>query len=407
MQFGHLVVAQIPGGQPVLAQARDQRADFAAIAHLHADEDMRPPWIRVAVIELGDVAGAEQGAELPEAARLLGNRDGQNGLALLAQFGAFGNEPQAVEVHVGAARHGDQRPVFRLAALDPGLGASDRQSPGRLEDRTRILEHVLDRRADRVVVDQDHFVHQLAAQPKGFDAHLLDRNAVGEQPHLLELHSPAGGQRTRHRIRVDRLHANQSDLRPQPFDVGADARNQSPPADRDENGVDRPAVLTQDFHADGALACDHVGIVVGMHEGQFFAPGNLQGMRIGVVVGIAEQHHAGAARRDRRRLDLRRGGRHDDGGAAAKPLRRQRNALGMVAGRGGDHAALELRGAQMRHFVVGAPQFEGKHRLQVLALEQNGVTEPPRQRGRDVQRRFNRHVVDTRAEDLFEVIGFQ
>ena len=131
--------------------------------------------------------------------------------------------------------------------------------------------------------------------------------------------------------------------RAQALHVRGDAGDQAAAADGDEDRVDRPAVLAQDLHADGALAGDHVRIVVGMHEGELFAPGDLQRMRVGLVVGVAVQHHAGAARRDRGDLDLRRGDRHDDGRAAAELLRRQRHALGVVAGRGGDHAALELR----------------------------------------------------------------
>jgi hypothetical protein len=54
----------------------------------------------------------------------------------------------------------------------------------------------------------------------------------------------------------------------------------------------------------------------------------------------------------------------------AELLRRQRHALGMVAGRGADHAALALRRRQVGDLVVGAAQLEAEHRLHVLALEQ-------------------------------------
>jgi len=124
---------------------------------------------------------------------------------------------------------------------------------------------------------------------------------------------------------------------------------------------------------------------------------------IGVVVGLAVQHHFGAARRHRVDLDLRRGHRHDDDGAAAELLRGQRHALRMVAGAGRDHAALERGRRQVRHLVVRAAQLEREHRLQVLALEQQRVAEALRQAGRALERRFDGHVVDARLEDAFDV----
>ena len=65
--------------------------------------------------------------------------------------------------------------------LDPGLGAGDGQRARRLEHHARVLEHVLDRRAHLVGVDEHHLVDQLAAQAEGLLADLLHRHAVGEQ----------------------------------------------------------------------------------------------------------------------------------------------------------------------------------------------------------------------------------
>ena len=113
-------------------------------------------------------------------------------------------------------------------------------------------------------------------------------------------------------------------------------------AHRDEHRVDRPLALAQDLHADGALAGDDVGIVVGMHEDEAEPALELHRVRVGLGVAVAVQHHLGAARRDRVHLDLRRGHRHDDGGAAAELLRGERHALRVVARAGGDHAARAL-----------------------------------------------------------------
>ena len=88
-----------------------------------------------------------------------------------------------------------------------------------------------------------------------------------------------------------------------------------------------------------------VGIVERMHEGRAALGLQTRRHRLGVTVGIAGQHHLdhrAAEAAHRVDLHLRRGHRHHDGGADAQPGRGQRHALGMVAGRCGDHAARAL-----------------------------------------------------------------
>ena len=115
-------------------------------------------------------------------------------------------------------------------------------------------------------------------------------------------------------------------------------------ADGDEDRVDRPLALAQDLHADRALAGDHVGIVVRMHEHGVRALLQRERVRVGVAVRVAVQHDLGAARFDRGDLDVRRGHRHDDRRRAAELLRGERDALRVVAGGRGDHAARALGG---------------------------------------------------------------
>jgi hypothetical protein len=123
-------------------------------------------------------------------------------------------------------------------------------------------------------------------------------------------------------------------------------------------------VLAQDLHADGALAGDHFRIVERMHEAQPLALLEFQRVRVRVIVGFAGEHHFAAAALDGQHLDLWRRRRHHDHCPAADLGRRQRDTLRMVAGRGTDHAALELVGGEMGDLVVGAAQLEGKDRLQ-------------------------------------------
>ena len=64
---------------------------------------------------------------------------------------------------------------------------------------------------------------------------------------------------------------------------------------------------------------------------------------------------------------------------ATETLRTQRHALGMIAGRGADDAALQLLGRKLRHFVVGAAELEAENRLIIFALKQHLVAETRRQ----------------------------
>jgi hypothetical protein len=133
-----------------------------------------------------------------------------------------------------------------------------------------------------------------------------------------------------------------------------------------------------------------------------------QGVVVGVGVGVAVQHDldvGAAARLDGIDLQGRRGGRHHDQRAAAEAARRQRHALGMVAGRGADHAALELLRRQVRHLVVGAAQLEAEHALHVFALEVNAVAHALGQGRGQFERGFLGHVVDARGQDFLEVVG--
>ena len=157
---------------------------------------------------------------------------------------------------------------------------------------------------------------------------------------MLERDAPFGFQRAVHGIGIHRLHADDPDLGAQLFDVGRHAGDQPAAADGAEDGVDRPGVLAQDFHRDGALPGDYIWIVIGVHEGHAFLFFQFQRMLVGVGIRIAVQYHFRAAIFHRINLDLWRGDRHHDDCLATKFLRGQRHALRMVARRGGDDATL-------------------------------------------------------------------
>ena len=87
-----------------------------------------------AVVELGHDAAPDRGAELAERAGPLRDRHAEQRLARLAQLGPLRNEPQPIEVHVGAAEDGRQAGVSRAGPLHPGAQAGDRERAGRLHD---------------------------------------------------------------------------------------------------------------------------------------------------------------------------------------------------------------------------------------------------------------------------------
>ncbi|MNM68223.1 hypothetical protein D3C81_797750 [compost metagenome] len=116
------------------------------------------------------------------------------------------------------------------------------------------------------------------------------------------------------------------------------------------------------------------------------------------------QHHLAATRTYTFNLDFRGGLGHHDSGLDPQLTGGQRHALGMVAGRGGDHATGQFFRRQLGQFVVGTANFEGKHRLQVFTLEQDVVAQTLAQLAGGLQRSFDGNVVNARGEDLLDVL---
>ncbi len=163
-------------------------------------------------------------------------------------------------------------------------------------------------------------------------------------------------------------------------------------------------MLAQDFHADGALAGNHMRIVERVHERQLEFLFQRQRVVVGIGVRVAEQHDFAAASPNRVHLDLRRGGRHHDHCAAAELGRRQRQPLRMVACGSANHAALELGRGQAGHLVVSAAQFETEHALHIFTLEINLVANALRQGRRKFKWGLNRDIVDAGGEDFLQIV---
>ncbi|MNH12842.1 hypothetical protein D3C79_723950 [compost metagenome] len=249
---------------------------------------------------------------------------------------------QAVEVDIGAGIDGHQglalHPFTCHVLLDPRHG----QGARRFGDRAGIVVDVLDRCAQLVAADRDHLIDEVAAQLETMGADLRHRHAVGKRADLRQDHPLARGHRSLQAIGVFRFDTDHFDLRPQVLHISGDPGDQSAAANRHEDRVQCPRLLTQDLHGHRALPGDHIGVIEWRHEGRALAVG--QGQRVGQGMGeaLTVQHHMTAARAHPFDLQRWRSGRHDDGRPHPQVRSGQGHALGMVAGRGRDHAALAL-----------------------------------------------------------------
>ena len=248
VELGHLVGRQIGGFVAEAAQTRGDRLAMMPRLGRDADEDLRLVAAAETVVEFGDDAPAERGAELAERAGPLGNRHGQQRLASFAELGTLGDEAQPIEVHVRAAQHRRQPLPLHRAGLDPRLQARQRERAGRLHDRPGVVEDVLDGRADFVVGDADDPVDRGLGDREGVLADLLHGDAVGEQADLIQLHAMAGLDRLRHRVGVNGLDADHVHPRFERLHARADAGDQAASADRHEHGGQIVRALPQQLH---------------------------------------------------------------------------------------------------------------------------------------------------------------
>lgn len=97
-------------------------------------------------------------------------------------------------------------------------------------------------------------------------------------------------------------------------------------------------MLADDLQTDRTLAGDDLGIVKRMDEDRAGFGLDPAGLGIGFIETFAVQHDIAAAGADGGDLDGRGGHRHDDGGGDPAPGGGQGDPLGVVAGRGADHA---------------------------------------------------------------------
>ena len=317
VDFGDFVVGQIDIGQSGFGQLAADDGKVLGTCGLQADEDVGFLVVAVAVVELGDVAAAEQVDEFEEAAAFFGDGNGENAFVAFAQFAAFGNVAQAVEIHVGAAGDGDKGLVLDAVAGGIGFQAGKGERAGGFGDAAGVVENVFDGAADGVGVDGDDVVQEVAAEAEGFFADDFDGGTVGEESDIFEADDFSGFDGLFHAAGVVCLYTDDFDARADLFDECGNARSQPAAADGDEDGVDVVGTLAHDFHADRALSGNHVGVVKWGDVGQFFFFCQFHRVIIGIVVGNAFEDDFAAAAFDGVDFDLGRGFGHNDDGAAA------------------------------------------------------------------------------------------
>ena len=342
VDFGDFVFGQVGVGQACGGEFGRDGGTVGRACGLDAGKDVGGVVVAVAVVEFRNAAVAQGVDKFEEAAGAFGDGNGENAFVAFAQFAAFGNVAQAVEVHVGAAVDGNQGLPFAVFAGDIGFQAGQSQCAGRFGDAAGVVEDVFQRAADVVGVYQDDVVQKVAADGEGGFAHQFDRRAVGKQADVFQFQTFSSFNRTLHGAGIECFHADDFDFGAHVFDKGRNARRQPAAADGDENGINRLRMLADDFHADGALSGDNVRVVEGRDVGQAAFGHQPDGVVVGIVVGCAFQYDFATAFFNGVYFDLRGGFGHDDGGAAAQRLCRKGHALRVVARAGGNHAAFEF-----------------------------------------------------------------
>ena len=314
-------------------------------------------------------------AETLETATLFRQGDCKKGFSLFAHLRPFGHKSKAVKIDVGAAQNGSVGLTFGFVLGHILFDGGYSQSTRGLHDRAGVYKHILDGGANRIGVDGDVFVDQAARNSERFFAHQLHGGAIRKQTHVVQGDAFLGIHRLNHGVGIVHLHANDFNFGPDGLDVIGHARNEATATNGHKHSVQRALMLAQDFHGNGALAGNDIGIVKGMDKGHAHFFLKQASVLVRVRIALAHQHHFASQSFHRIHFHLRCGGGHDNDGTATQLSGPQRHTLCMIARRSANHAFFQLCGRQMRHLVVGAAQFKTVHGLLVFALEQHRVVQ--------------------------------
>ena len=236
------------------------------------------------------------------------------------------------------------------------------------------------------------------------DVQRIYGNAIGEEAHLIKGNGVTCGHRGLHGGGFLRFDANDADVGPQPFDIGGNAGSQAASAHGHIDGAEIAGMLAEQFERNRALPGDNVGIIEGVDDDIAVAFGQFGGMGAGGIEAVAEKDNLAAQPPHRADLDRRGGGGHDDNGTHAQPGGREGDALGVIARRGANDAALALSGGELAHAVVGATDFEGEDRLEIFAVEEDVGAKACREQLHAIERSLFGHLVDGGGKDAADIV---
>ena len=409
MDLGELVVGQV---DDAVAHGLQVAHDLSALLaptgepHTHEDARRRPGRGRGGdpVVELGDGPPAQHRGEAEELPLDLGNGHAEDRLALLADLAALGDVAQLVEVEVRPREHAGQSLPLQAVGGDVLLQTRQGDGAAGLGHGAQILEEVAHGGGGLVGGDGDDVVEEGRAQAEGLIADPAHGDALGEQADALESDRPGGVESCRQAGGLLVLDADDGDIGHELLDQDGDPRSQTAAAHGHEDAVEL-GVLLNHLQPDGALTGDHPRVVERGDEGQPLGGGQALGLGLGGVEVLSDQADLSPQRAHGVDLDARGDGGHDDSGPDTQDRGAARDSLGVVARRGGHHAAGALGFGQGAHGVVGAADLEGVDCLEVLALDLHGAAEARGQGGHLLQGRVLGGLIDGGAQDGAQILG--
>ena len=119
---------------------------------------------------------------------------------------------------------------------------------------------------------------------------LRDSNAVSENAYLFQCDSAACCHRRGEARTFLVLNADNFCLWTDILNVSSDTGNESAATDRNEDRIDRAAVLMEDFHRDGTLTCDNFWVVEWVNKMQAALFLEHQCASQCLIEGVPEKH---------------------------------------------------------------------------------------------------------------------
>ena len=299
-------------------------------------------------------------------------RDLDNAAGLLQALGDDAGKGGDVDIAARDNGHGLERGVNLAEEEGGNTGGS-----GALGNGLLAFQQGHDRCRDLVLGNRDDVVHIFLHDAEGQVAGRQNMDAVGDGGAVLDGGDLAGAVGHKHGRHGRRLHADDLDIGTHGLDGNGNAANKTAAADGDDDLLDIGELL-KNLEADGPLAGDDIGVIEGVGKGVALFPGQALGFAGGIVIDARYQNDIGAVAARGLHLQDRRALRHADHRTDAELGRRERHALGVVAGRAGDDPVTGLLRREIADLVVGTADFERAGLLQVLGLDEEVFAEAGR-----------------------------